>query len=88
MKSILEGFIINFRRGTKTQKGNELIVEIPGINNKAKASPLIGRKVILEVGEEKIVGSVISIHGNKGRLRVRLRKGLPGQLLKSRIKII
>ncbi|MHC1589454.1 MAG: 50S ribosomal protein L35ae [Candidatus Hecatellaceae archaeon] len=89
VKAALEGFIVNFRRGPKTQKADELIVEIPEVNSRAKASPLIGRKVLLKLGEEKtIVGKVVSTHGGKGRLRVRLRKGLPGQLLTTRVRIV
>ena len=89
MKVALEGFIVNFRRGPKTQKADELIVEIPEVNSKAKASLFIGRKVVLKLGEEKIiVGKVVSTHGSKGRLRVKLKKGLPGQLLTIKVKIV
>lgn len=84
----LEGFIVNFRRGPKTQKNDELIVEIPGVDSKARASLLIGRKVVLEVEGKKLIGSIISTHGSRGRVRVRLRRGLPGQWLATKVKIV
>jgi len=84
----LRAFIVNFRRGPKTQKNDELIVEVPEVKDRRAASRLIGRKVVVEAGNLKILGSVVSTHGSSGRLRVRLRRGIPGQLLTAKVEIV
>ncbi|MHC1586389.1 MAG: 50S ribosomal protein L35ae [Candidatus Hecatellaceae archaeon] len=85
----LNAYIVNFRRGPKTQKNNELIIEIPRVHGKDEAAKFIGRKVILEAQSgKKFIGTVVSTHGRKGRLRVRFRKGIPGQLLGCPLKIL
>lgn len=86
----ISAFIVNFRHGPKTQKNNELVIEIPGVQSSAKAAAYIGRKIIVEIGSEKkrqIIGKIVSTHGNRGRLLARFRKGIPGQALARRVII-
>ncbi|HDO42134.1 MAG TPA: 50S ribosomal protein L35ae, partial [Candidatus Bathyarchaeota archaeon] len=35
-----------------------------------------------------IVGTIVSPHGNKGLVRARFRRGLPGQALGTTVKIV
>ena len=80
----MKGIITSYRRGRRTQKGNQMIVlpEDPG-----KAKNLIGKKVVYKTKTKEIVGRVTALHGRKGTVRVLFEKGLPGQSLMSEVII-
>jgi len=48
---------------------------------------MIGLKVGWPVEDPKIIGKIIGVHGRTGTLRVRFKRGVPGQALGSRVKI-
>ena len=79
----IHALIVNYRRGPKTQKNNELVIEIPNVKDRSKAASFIGRKVVLMLGKDngKIMGKITSTHGNSGKLIARFRRGIPGQAL-------
>lgn len=87
----MEGTIVNFRRGRKTQKSNQMIIEVDGIDTKEKASSLLGKTVIWQTPSEKekreIKGKVTKEHGNSGALKVHFEKGMPGQSVGTKVKI-
>jgi len=49
---------------------------------------LIGRKVAWSVGERKIRGKIVALHGRKGLVRARFRRGLSGYALGTHVEII
>lgn len=75
----LRGVIVNYRMGPKTQRSKESIVQFASVKSAKQAARLIGRKVAWPVGERKIRGKIVAVHGKNGLVRVRFRKGLPGQ---------
>ena len=79
---MLRGFISSKRYKTsgKNKAVREYIVSFPGIDSIDKAKLLIGKQVEYRDGELKIKGSIIAAHGVRGKVRVRFRKGLPGEL--------
>ena len=85
-----EGVIQNYRLGTRNQKGNCLLVKIEGVDSNKEASRLIGRVVewINPKSGKTIRGKIVRTHGNKGVVRTRFKKGLPGQALGTKIKIV
>ncbi len=72
------GVIVNYRIAyTK-----EVIVKIPGIDNKRGAKQLVGRKVIwTDEKGRKYSGIVSGIHGSSGSIRVKFRFPLPPKAL-------
>jgi len=84
----MQGTIVNFRRGRHTQTTNQMIIVVNSIDNKEKASKLVGKKVIWKspAGKE-INGEIRSAHGNKGALRVLFEKGMPGQAISTKLTI-
>ena len=48
----------------------------------------MGWKIFWSVDKPKIQGKIVRKHGNKGILRVKLNKGLPGQAVNKRVKIV
>lgn len=86
--SQIQGKIINYRVGPKTQRSKECIIQFPHVNSVSEASRLIGRKVAWNNGETKIIGKIVDLHGKKGLVRARFRKGLPGQALGTTVQLI
>ncbi len=85
--SVPKGVIVSFRRGPKTQKAKECLVKITGIES-TEVGHLIGRRFAWPIGERKCRGRVIGLHGKKGVIRVRFKKGVPGKALGTQIEII
>lgn len=84
----IQGTIINYRVGPKTQRSKECIIQFIHVNSTSEASRLIGRKVAWKSGEKKIIGKIVDLHGNKGLVRARFRKGLPGQAIGTAVELI
>jgi len=80
----MRGKILSFRRGLHTQKNTQIIIEIEGINNKEKAKELIGKEIVYK---NRKLGRISAFHGNKGKMRVILYKGIDGKLIGENINI-
>jgi large subunit ribosomal protein L35Ae len=80
--------IANFRRGRRTQKGNQMIIYVDGVDTKENAQKLVGKTIVFktETGKE-IKGKISSIHGNKGAVRALFEKGMPGQAIGKTVEI-
>ena len=84
----MEGVIVNFRGSRRVKKGNHMIVEISSVDNKEKASHLVGKKVVWKTSAGKAInGKIASIHGNSGALRVIFETGMPGQSIGAKVAI-
>ena len=60
----------------------ECLVQFEKANSMALAGKLIGRKVRSgRKGKEKNTGKTASLHGKNGMVRVRFKRGVPGQAL-------
>lgn len=83
------GIFVNYRQGMFRQNIHSLLVRIPGIADAGSASKYIGRKVVWHSRTGKrIVGKVVSIHGQGGILLSRFRKSLPGQAIGTTVEIV
>lgn len=82
--------ITSFRGSRRIKTGNQMIIEIEGIDSKEKAEKIIGKTVSWTApGKKKttIKGKISAAHGNKGCVRVLFERGLPGQALGQEVKI-
>ncbi|MEM1535398.1 MAG: 50S ribosomal protein L35ae [Candidatus Pacearchaeota archaeon] len=85
----VEAIIANFRRGRHTYTPRQFLLVVDMPREKAKA--LIGKEVIYECEgkkRKKIKGIIKRLHGNKSTLLAHFERGLPGQALGSKVKII
>jgi len=84
----MEGVIVNFKGGMHTQYTDYMIVKVGGIENKDQAKELVSKKVVWKspTGKE-IIGKVSKAHGNKGAVRVKFEKGMPGQAVGQKVNI-
>jgi len=87
----MEGVIVNFRRGRKTQTNNQMVIAVEGITDKKKASSLVGKTVIWQTPSKKekreVKGKITKEHGNSGALKVHFEKGMPGQSVGNKVRI-
>lgn len=88
MAQIVQGIIMNYRVGPKTQKSRECIIKFPQVKSVSEASRLIGRKIVWNTDKKKIVGKIVALHGGKGSVRARFRKGVPGQALGTKVELV
>lgn len=88
-QKFMEGLILSYRRGRKTQTTNQAIIKVETINTKEDAEKLIGKELVYETETKKqIKGKITSLHGRNGKLRALFEKGLPGQAISQKVKII
>ena len=84
----MKGIIIGYKGSHRTMHGNQVIVEVDGVKKKADANKLVGKKATFTTsGGKKILGKIASTHGNRAAVRVRFRRGLPGQAIGQKIEI-
>ena len=88
MTEKVKGLIVNYRVGPKTQRSKECIIKFSHITSSSEAGGLIGRKVAWKVGKNKIIGKIVALHGNKGLVRARFRRGVPGQALGTTVELV
>ena len=88
MAQTIQGIITNYRVGPRTQRSKECIIKFPHVTSGSEASRLIGRKVAWNIGKKKIVGKIVALHGDKGLVRARFRKGVPGQALGTTFELV
>ena len=87
MAQSIQGIIVNYRVGPRTQKSKECIIQFPHVNSVSEASRLIGRKVAWQRRENRIIGKIVALHGKKGLVRAKFRKGVPGQALGTTVEL-
>ena len=82
------GRILNYRIGIRTQHSRECLIRFNGVDSVAQAGSLLGQKVVWKGEKKELVGKIIGFHGKNGAVRVKFRKGVPGQALGTTVKLI
>jgi large subunit ribosomal protein L35Ae len=86
----MNGVIVSFRRGVRTQNTKQMIIQVEGVDSKDKAEKLVGKAVSWNApGKAKKVlkGKITAPHGIKGVVRSIWETGVPGQALGSKVTI-
>jgi large subunit ribosomal protein L35Ae len=82
------GRIMNYRIGIRTQMSRECLIEFTDVGSAVKASQLLGRKVVWKSENKKLIGKIVGFHGKNGTVRVRFKKGVPGQALGTAVELV
>jgi len=64
------------------------LVRFADVDSVSKAGQLIGRKVVWTEGKKKLIGEIISLHGKKGVVKAKFRKGVPGWAIGTSVELI
>lgn len=84
----MEGQILHFRRGKRTQNTHQAIVQVAGVITNDKAKTILNKKVVWKSPAGKEIKGVVSgVHGNIGKVRVQFEKGIPGQAIGNKVKV-
>jgi len=84
----MKALIVSYKRGRHLIHPRHALLKIPGISDRKKAQTLTGKKVFFTTKSGKIIKGIISQpHGDKGVMRARFTKGLPGQAIGQEVTI-
>jgi len=84
----MEAIIVNFRGSRRRKNFSQLILKVDKYDDKKKTEELVGKEVIWKTASKKeIKGKITAAHGNKGGVRAKFEKGLPGQSLGTKVEI-
>lgn len=85
---MVEGKVIQFRRGRKVIHERHFLIEIEGSDSREKAAKFVGKAVEWKSPAGKVIkGKISSAHGNKGLVRAIFERGLPGQAITTKVEI-
>jgi len=85
----MKATVLSYRRGARTMHGNQLLIEMEGVDSKELASRYIGKRVVwTSPGKKQIFGRIVKTHGSNGVVRARFPKGLPGTAVGNKIEIM
>jgi large subunit ribosomal protein L35Ae len=85
---MVDGKVVQFRRGRKTIIERHFLIEINGVDSKEKAEKFIGKEVVwTSPANKKIKGKVSGAHGSHGLVRAIFETGLPGQAVTTKVVV-
>lgn len=85
---MVNGKVIQFRRGRHTIHERHFLIEIPESTNREKAEKFVGKNVEWKSPAGKIIkGKIAAAHGNKGVVRAIFERGLPGQAVTTKVEV-
>ena len=66
----------------------ECLIQFADIASASQIGQLIGRKVVWKGANKDISGKIVGFHGKNGVLRVKFKKGLPGQAIGTTVQLV
>ena len=67
---------------------SECLIQFTDVVSPAQSGQLIGQKVLWKGEKKKRIGKIVGFHGKKGVVRVKFKKGVPGQALGTIVELI
>ena len=85
----MQGIILSYRRGRHTQNVNQILVELENVDTRDKAKKFLKKKIVWRSPSGKeIKGEIIALHGNKGVVRAKFERNLPGQAITTKVQVV
>jgi large subunit ribosomal protein L35Ae len=88
LSQLVYGRILNYRIGIRTQFSRECLIQFANVDSVAQAGQLIGHKVVWKGQNKKLMGKIVDFHGKNGVVRVKFKKGVPGQALGTTVELV
>jgi large subunit ribosomal protein L35Ae len=57
------------------------------VKSVSDAARLVGRKIVWHSEKSMIIGEIVALHGKKGLVRARFRRGVPGQAVGTNVEL-
>ncbi len=67
---------------------HECLIQFTGVVSQAQAGQLLGKKVLWKGKNKEFAGKIVGFHGKNGAVRVKFKKGLPGQVLGTSVELV
>jgi large subunit ribosomal protein L35Ae len=67
---------------------HECLIQFADVVSAALSGQLIGRKVVWKGKNRDISGKIVGFHGKNGVVRVKFKKGLPGQAIGTTVQLV
>ena len=64
------------------------LIQIIGENSVSKVGQLVGRKMVLKFGKNIFTCRIMGLHGKKGVVKVKFRKGIPGNAVGAKVELL
>ena len=85
----MQGTILSYRRGRHTQNVNQMLIELDNVDSREKAKEFLGKKLIwTSPAGKEIKGEIIALHGDKGVVRAKFERNLPGQAVTTKVQVV
>jgi len=85
----MQGTILSYRRGRHTQNVNQMLIQLENVNSKEKAKEFLKKKLVwTSPSGKEIKGEIIALHGNKGVVRAKFERNLPGQAITTKVQVV
>jgi ribosomal protein L35AE/L33A len=78
---------MNYRIGASMQYTSECIIQFNREGLEARKGQLIGEKVVWKSKNKRFIGKIKGFHG-KNNLKVKFKKGVPGQAIGALVELI
>ena len=83
-----KGVFVSYQRGKHTQRNHQILIRIEGIDDGKEAAHFIGRKITWNSPTGSILmGRIVGVHGRRGVVKARFKKGLPGHAIGAPVTI-
>ncbi len=82
------GRITNYRTGCSIQYQRECLIQFNHEDLAAHKGSLIGKKVVWKGKYKQLIGKISGFHGKNARLKVKFKKGVPGQAIGELVELI
>ena len=85
----MQGIILSYRRGRHTQNVNQMLIELENVDSREKAGKFLGKKLVwTSPAGKEVKGEIIALHGNKGVVRAKFERNLPGQAITTKVQVV
>ena len=79
---------MNYRIGIRTQSSRECLIQFANVESAPQAGRLLGQKVVWKGENKKRIGKIVGFHGKNGVVKVRFKRGVPGQALGTTVELV
>ncbi len=79
---------MNYRIGASMQYTSECLIQFNHEDLVARKGKLIGEKVVWKSKSKQLIGKISGFHGKNDVLKVKFKKGVPGQAIGALVELI
>jgi large subunit ribosomal protein L35Ae len=67
---------------------NWCLIQIKDVHSSSEVGRLVGRRVVVKFEGNSFVGRILGVHGRNGVVKVKFKRGLPGNAIGATAELI